>query len=129
LTRSGRSAEAARRFAERRRREDAAPRLLARVPDLRSLRLDITEANEDGAVYATYTRHVLVDRAPALFELPCGDSACEGGGHDLTAEILRRLASGDERFEVSSRCSGTVGPNGCRRRLRVIGLPTRATGT
>ncbi len=124
--RSGRSAEAAKRFADRRRREDEAPRLSARVPTLGTLRLEMQERNgENGVVYATYVRHVMVDRAPALFFFPCGDTACEGGGEDATESMLRHLSAGEDRFEVVAHCNGTAGNAPCHREVKVLAIATR----
>ena len=71
---------AAERFAERRRREQDAPRLVDQVPGLLSLEISIDERS--GATGVKHTRRVVVDQAPALFLLPCGDSRCADGEHD-----------------------------------------------
>jgi len=62
--------EAALRFAERRRREDDAPRLSAEVPRLLTLRLEIEERS-GGSVVAepVHVRRIVVEHAPALFFL------------------------------------------------------------
>src|ERR1700685_4293591 len=71
-----RHSEAAERFAERRRREDEAPRLHTRVPALAPLRLEVEERRPASPVVdSRHMRHI-VDTAPALFMLPCGDPAC-----------------------------------------------------
>src|SRR5436190_21362789 len=94
-----RHSEAAQRAAERRKREDDAPRLRATVPKLESLELEFRESRA-GVQMAdvTHKRRVVVERAPALFELPCQDSACRDGGHDITREVMRALQDGLERF-------------------------------
>jgi hypothetical protein len=66
---------AAERSSERRRREDEAPRLAAVIPELESLRLEVSEKRGDiGVAEASHIRRVVVDHAPALFLIPCGES-------------------------------------------------------
>jgi hypothetical protein len=76
-----RNNEASERHAERRRREDEAPRLTATVPNLTSLKLQVREYKSDITVAeAGHIRHVVVANAPLLFVLPCRDPACKDGG-------------------------------------------------
>jgi hypothetical protein len=120
-----RGREAAERAADRRKREDDAPRLRVDVPALATLKLTIQEGR--GSVTSpetSYVRHVQVDRAPALFEIPCGDPACSGGGYDLTSPILRALRSGAKEFAAEDACRGSIGNNGCGRTLKAIGTAT-----
>ena len=119
-----RHSEAAERFAERRRREDEAPRLRTRVPSLVSLRLEVEERRPASpAVDSRHVRHI-VDSAPALFVIPCGDPACKNGGHDVTDAILRGLAAGSARFEVEDVCAGDIGTAQCGRVLKVTAIAT-----
>lgn len=104
---------AAQRFAERRRREDEAPRLRDEAPQLISLRLEIDERG--GSAAPKYVRHIAVDAAPALFLLPCGDPSCVDGGHDVTAEIMRALRSHSQSFDGTDDCVGSVGTSACSR--------------
>jgi hypothetical protein len=109
-----RNSEAAQRYAERRRREDAAPRLRERVPQLATLRLEVEERR--GTASAGDPKHVrlvVVDSAPALFALPCGDHACRDGGHEVTDEVLRALSAGATRFELEDTCHGSIGTAQC----------------
>jgi hypothetical protein len=117
-----RHGEAAQRFAERRRREDEAPRLRSKVPALAALELEYRESRA-GVVVAdvAHKRRVVVERAPALFEVPCTDSACRDGGHDITLLVMRALQSGEERFEGEDVCHGHVGTSECRRVLSFHG--------
>src|SRR5829696_4377791 len=118
-----RMSEAAQRFAERRRKEDEAPRLSDQVPQLATLKLEMEERSAVSVgADNKYVRHVMVDNAPALFEVPCGDPACRDGGHDLTAGVLRELRSNAERFEAQGTCRGMAGNNECRRMLRLVGM-------
>lgn len=120
-----RKTEAAERFAERRRREDAAPRLRERAPDVASLKLEVEESHDTtGTAHAKHVRLVVVERAPALFVLPCGDSACEGGGYDITDTVMRALEAHAESFTAEDRCFGTSGNAPCKRTLRVTGTAT-----
>jgi hypothetical protein len=122
-----RSTEAAQRFAERRKREDEAPRLAREVPRLKTLRLDIEERRTTAAgAESKHVRHVVVDRAPALFLLPCGDPDCRMGGHDLTRAVMHELASGATLFDIEEACRGTVGNAECTRIIHVAGVATYA---
>jgi hypothetical protein len=116
-----RNSEAAQRFAERRRREDAAPRIREVVPNLATLRLEIDERR--GASNAGDPKHVrlvVVDSAPALFNLPCGDHACKDGGHDMTDNVLRALQAGATRFELEDTCHGNVGKAFCGAVMHIL---------
>jgi hypothetical protein len=122
---SMRSREAAQRFADRRKREDDAPRLAAEVPALATLSLSVEERR--GTVTSAeskHVRHVMVDRAPALFLVPCGDPSCEGGGYDLTNSILRELRAGRREFAVEDECIGSVGSARCGRLLKATATAT-----
>lgn len=120
-----RESEAAQRFAERRRREDEAPRLRDRVPSLATLRIEVEHWR--GTAKAGDPKHVrliVVDSAPALFALPCSDHACRDGGHDVTDAILRHLAAGATRFELEDTCHGSIGNVFCGSVVRVTAIAT-----
>lgn len=108
------SPEAAQRSIDRRRREDEAPRLLAEVPSLESLALEIGEGQEDAVAGTSHIKRVQVATAPALFEITCGMRDCKDGGHDLTSEIMRALRAGKTRFEGRDVCRGARGSSECR---------------
>jgi hypothetical protein len=108
-----RNSAAALRFAERRQREEGAPRLLEQMPSLVSLQLEIEERS--GVVAVKHLRRVVVDRAPALFLVPCGDSRCGDGEHDLTTPVMRALRAGETAFEGSDECTGVSGLSPCAR--------------
>ena len=112
------NSEAAQRSAERRQREKDAPRLLAEVPNLKSLRLQLEE-RRDGRTLpeSAHVRHFPMAEAPALFDLPCLDPSCRDGGHDATRQMLNGLRRGQTRFEGEDNCYGTVGSVGCQRVL------------
>jgi hypothetical protein len=123
-----RAREASLRFAERRRREDEAPRLREEIPPLKTLRLEVEERRAGSAVSETkHVRLVVVDRAPALFELPCGDSDCRDGGHDLTRQLMGWLNDHATEFVVEDACSGNVRGVPCGRIVRVLGVATYAS--
>lgn len=104
------------RFAERRSREDDAPRLSAMVPSLATLQLDVED--RAGIIGGTrYTRRIVIDSAPALFLVPCSDPRCTGDEHDLTADVMRALRSQETSFQGEDACSGSVGPGACSRVL------------
>ncbi len=123
-----RHGEGAARFQERRRREDEAERLLAVVPNLQSLKLDV-QARRAGSVVgeASHIRRIVVENAPALFWLPCGDSACKDGGHDLTHTILSSLRAGAKKFEGEDTCRGQTGSAECSRVLHFVATATYRT--
>jgi len=111
--------EAARRYAERLQLEQEAPRLRDRVPALATLRLEITDGRSITNADPKHTRIIVVDTAPALFSLMCGDHSCKGGGHDVTYAVLDGLRSGATRFDVQDTCYGNVGSAQCGRMMLV----------
>jgi hypothetical protein len=120
---------AAQRFAERREREDNAPRLATMIPDLESLKLSIEErqgsspgVNPEGS----HVRHVLVPTAPALFLITCHDPECREGGHDVTTLVMRALRAREPRFEAADQCYGAIGSANCQRVIRFVGTATYA---
>jgi hypothetical protein len=122
---NSRSREAAQRFADRRKREDDAPRLTQEIPSLATLRLAVEERRATvTAAESKHLRHVIVDRAPALFVIPCGDPSCEGGGYDLTTPIMRELRGHRTAFEVDDECFGNVGTTRCGRIVHAVGTAT-----
>lgn len=123
-----RKTEASERFAERRRLEEAAPRLRERIPGLASLKLEVEETHDTAGLSGSkHVRHIVVERAPALFAIPCGDSSCTGGGYDVTPAILRGLMAHAERFEATDHCHGTLGGGApCRRVLHVTAIASYA---
>jgi hypothetical protein len=111
--------DAAARFKERRQRENDAPRLQEEVPGLQTLRLELEEFRKGGTTpLVSHTRHVVVQRAPALFLMPCGERDCVDGGHDLTRQMLRELESSSERFEGEHECDGLRNGATCNHTLR-----------
>jgi hypothetical protein len=117
--------EVARRTAERRLREDEAPRLAATIPALQGLRLEVLEHSSSiSHPEHTHVRHVVVASAPALFVMPCHDAQCKDGGHDLTQEILAGLRRRNARFEGEDVCRGMVGSAGCSRVLEYVAVAT-----
>jgi hypothetical protein len=115
---------AAQRFAERREREEGAPRLLALIPGLKSLELDIQERRgtwPEPTPEGSYVRHVVVSSAPAVFFVTCHDPLCRDGGHELTSLVMRALRSRQPRFETGEPCPGHVGTADCQRTIRVVG--------
>jgi hypothetical protein len=85
--------------------------LLDLVPTLSGLRISV----EEGTALAQkrHVRHVVLNRAAARFFVACGDEACEGGGYDLSAEILAFLKVGTQVFGGTLSCPGVVGKASC----------------
>jgi hypothetical protein len=123
MQRHGKYGAAAQRAAERRAREDAAPRLSVEVPSLQSLRLEVDETSSGGStLQRKYTRFVVVSTAPALFVVPCGDSYCIDGGHELTNPMMAALQAGKARFAIDDECHGSIGTSPCARVLHLEGV-------
>lgn len=123
MTLRRRNTEASERFAQRRAREEAAPRLKERAPDLQTLKLEVEES-ADTTTYSKHTRIIVVDRAPALFVIPCGDTSCTGGGYEITDAVMHNLRMHSEHFDADDRCMGTIGSAPCRRVLHVNATAT-----
>ncbi len=105
-----RNHEAAERARQRQQTEDDAPRLSTEVPNLKSLKLTYSYNRGEARIgESTHSRLVVVERAPALFVVPCSDRDCKDGGHDLTSDVMRGLRAGRERFEGSAPCNGSLG--------------------
>jgi hypothetical protein len=110
-----RNNEAAERAKERRQKEDAAPRLAADVPSLRTMRLSVSFRRGESLVTdASYVRVVVVPTAASLFEIPCSDPYCQGGGHRATQPILEALRAKKPKFQGELPCNGTVGTSANR---------------
>ena len=120
-----REQEAVSRARERREREDAAPRLRDRVAKLATLSLEIDDHAGAAMMAKTrYVRHVVVERAPALFQIPCSEPSCEAGGHDLTREVMQALLAGEREFTGEDVCFGWRGGEQCERVLHFVGHAT-----
>jgi hypothetical protein len=117
MMRYNRNSEAARRFAERRTREDNAPRLHHEVPELLSLDLSLSESKESTSANVEHVRRVVVASAPAYFEVPCTDPSCNDGGHDLTQAVMHGLRQKSVSFEGEDACFGSTGAAACGRVL------------
>jgi hypothetical protein len=120
---SRRNSPAALRFAERRRREDDAPRLSEEIPDL--LRLELRVEDAAGMLAGAspmHIRRIVVERAPALFLLSCQDPRCADGGHDVTAAIMRALRERQTSFQGKDECTGSVGQGYCSRVMHFAAL-------
>jgi hypothetical protein len=113
------------RKALRTQREDVAGKLLQKVPDLASLSITIHEGRPNGCANENqYIRRVVVEHAPALFEVPCSFAGCNDGGYDVTREVLFALASHKARFEGEHTCGGRNGTGDCGRILRYVATAT-----
>ena len=104
---------------ERWEREDRAPRLAQEVPGLASLRLELVESFNGRKISdSAQIRHIVVASAAALFEYPCSDPRCDGGGHDVSRDVLGGVRAFKQNFVGSDRCSGYVGDRPCGRVLQ-----------
>jgi hypothetical protein len=114
-----RNSLAAQRFADRKRREDEAPRLSNEVPALQSLRIEFEEQFGSGAT--KHIRRFVVGDAPALFIVVCGDPRCTDSEHDLTSSVMFALRARQTSFHGSDDCTGSLGSSYCARVLRFDG--------
>jgi hypothetical protein len=71
-----------------------------------------------------YIRRVVLEHAPALFEVVCSDPRCEDGGYDVTPDIIFALKSRQARFEGHQTCRGRCGSRDCARVLRYVTTAT-----
>jgi hypothetical protein len=116
MQRFGKQSAAAQRAAERRERENAAPRLSHELPNLLSLKLEIEERSDSSPVsQPKYIRRIQVQSAPALFLVPCGDPNCTDGGHDVTRTVMDALHQHRTGFSGSDGCHGSLGSASCTR--------------
>jgi hypothetical protein len=106
---------AALRSAERRKREDEAPRLASEAPGLKSVRIEVVEHVPTGTT--KHVRLIVVAQAPALFVIPCGDGDCRDGDHDLTREVMRALRGRERTLSGASSCQGNVRSGICNRHI------------
>jgi hypothetical protein len=103
--------------AEQRRRDDAAPRLADEIRTLRSLRIRFDERRgDDQSTGMSYSKVVVINTAPAAFEIRCMEPRCDGR-HDLTSHILSSLRRQLPSFQAESACNGVVGDLECNRVL------------
>ena len=117
--------EAAERAQARRELENAAPRLATEVPTLLTLKLELEEhEGTSRRPEQNHIRHIVVASAPSLFMVPCGDSRCKDGGHDITREVMRSLRNGETKFQGNDACQGSQGSGLCVRVLHYTGLAT-----
>jgi len=118
MQRFGKQSAAAQRAADRRERENSAPRLSREVPELRSLRFEIEEKSAASSVsQPKYIRRIVVANAPALFLIPCGDPNCADGGHDVTFAVMQALHAHRTGFAGADDCVGSLGTAACSRVL------------
>jgi hypothetical protein len=121
MRRQRRPTEASIRAEERRKRDDEAVRLKAEVPHLFELSLELEERQGEGSnLVGRHIKHVSVQHAPARFEIPCGDTSCKDGGHDITGPVLRALKASQVSVSGEDNCNGYLGSGSCRRVLHFL---------
>jgi hypothetical protein len=99
-------------------REDQAPRLIDEVRRLLSLQIDVANGGTQ------YVWKIVVERAPALFEIPCPEPTCTNGGHDITRSIMQNLRAASVRFEGDGVCGGDLPVGNCGRVLKYVAKAT-----
>jgi len=116
-----------RRAAERREREKKAGKLRAQVPELSQFHLEIEEGRpEPPRMMARHIRRIVVEHAPALFDLPCIERGCQDGGHDLTSDVIANLREHRSRFEGEHVCPGHLNGKDCGRVMHYVGVASYA---
>lgn len=109
----------------RHEQEDAAGKLVQKVPSLATLSITVHEMRPDGCTNETrYIRRIVVAHAPALFHVPCSNPGCEDGGYDVTHEIMNGLISRRSQFEGQQSCRGRTNTGDCARVLRYVTAAT-----
>jgi hypothetical protein len=71
----------------------------------------------------------VVDRAPAMFLVPCTDPRCVGEQHDVTRAIMAGLLTEGTSFRGEDACSGSVAPNACSRVIHFCAVAEYGTVT
>ncbi len=108
---------------DRWKREDEAPRLKELTPKLRSLKFQLEEFANGRPILGTgRVRHIPVDQASQLFEIPCTDPRCDDGGYDVTRQVMQGLRETQSQFEGADTCDGYVGDRPCGRVLKFVVL-------
>ena len=122
-----RNPDALLRSRARKEKDDAAERLRQFQPKLKALKLEISEIPNggDGKEPVAYLKHVMVDHAPARFELPCHNHKCDGA-HNFTRALLHGLKAGEPRIEGSDRCGGTTKEGECPYEMTFVAHATYA---
>jgi hypothetical protein len=88
-----------------------------------SLQLDVED--RCGVVEGNrYMRRIVIDRAPALFLVQCGDPRYTDGEHDLTAGVMAALRSRKTSCQGEDKCGGSVGPSACSRVIQFQAIAT-----
>jgi hypothetical protein len=101
--------------ADVRRREDAAPRLRDQFANLVSLRLRLDDVRDEGRMRVeSYVRPIVVDSAPAHFEIRCMEPRCDGV-HDITYAVLHGLRQSQVTFSGEIDCRGMIRDTPCDR--------------
>ena len=108
--------------AERRRQEDESPRLRTVIPSLSALRLELSESRREGPIDLSHIKRIVVENAPSVFVLPCGEPRCRRGSYDLTGSIIAGLHRGVARIVASDTCLGDVGSAQCGRVMHCIAV-------
>jgi hypothetical protein len=124
-----RNPEALIRSRTRKSKDDTALRLNELMPELRSLKLEISEVPDPAAEEreaVSYRKHIIVDRAPARFELPCHDHKCNGA-HNITAAVLQALKRRERCVEGSDRCQGETKHGACPYEMQYVVVATWAS--
>jgi hypothetical protein len=106
--------ESKQRSLDRRKREDDAARLIDEVRRLASLDIEIDDGGN------RYIKRIVVERAPALFDLPCPEKTCTNGGHDITRAVMQALRASATRFEGEDMCRGEVPAGRCGHVIKFV---------
>jgi hypothetical protein len=106
---------------ERRRREEESPRLLTLIPELLSVRLELSESRGEQVEF-THIKRIALEHAPSVFMIPCGERRCKHGSYDLTQPIMSALRRRETRVEADDTCMGDVGSARCGRVMKCVAI-------
>ncbi len=130
-----RNPEALNRSRARKQKDDVAQRLRDIAPDLASLQLEISEIpvgtphtpghapTAEARDIVSYRKHIIIDRAPARFELPCHDHKCNGA-HNITQNVLGALRRKERCIEGSDPCGGETKQGACPYEMQYVIMAT-----
>lgn len=71
-----------------------------------------------------YVQHVVVERAPALFDVPGSQAGCEDRSHDVTNAVMSALFEDKRESSGEHMCFGYRGSDRCERVLSLAGHAT-----
>ena len=106
------------------RRVNAAPRLVDKFPELKSLVLDLGHFGSEGETRNSQIKFTPnLDTAKAVFRITCPNQGCIGGDFDLTKPLARAVTEHRTTVKAEMCCQGwmsktTINAEHCHNILR-----------